>query len=128
MDNVSKETRSRIMRAIKSSNTSIENTVYGMLRRKHGLTLHFLGADFVYAHRKVAIRVNGCFFHYCPAHGTLPKTRRSFWRRKFMSNISRDARVAADLRARGFRVIDIWEHDIRHRPQAVQNRLRRHGL
>lgn len=128
MDTVSTEVRSRIMAAIKSKGTKCEEAVFYMLKTHRGMIRNILGADMVYLHRKVAIRVHGCFFHYCPAHGTIPKTRREFWRKKFIGNVNRDARVRKDLRSRGFKIIDIWEHDVTKRPHVVAARLRRSGL
>jgi DNA mismatch endonuclease (patch repair protein) len=55
--------------------------------------------------------VDGCFWHSCPEHGTLPKNNRDWWRDKLASNEQRDRRVDATLSAVGWLVIRVWEHD-----------------
>lgn len=69
--------------------------------------------DFVFKKSRTAIFVDGCFWHGCPKHGTKPKGNASFWRRKFAANKSRDARVNRALRRAGWRVLRIWEHELR---------------
>mgnify|MGYP006277543925 FL=1 len=69
--------------------------------------------DFVFPKRRVAVFVDGCFWHGCPRHGTQPKGNAAFWRRKFAANIARDRRVNRALRKAGWRVLRIWEHDLR---------------
>jgi len=69
--------------------------------------------DFYFLGAKVAVFVDGCFWHGCPAcDRRTPRTRRAFWRDKIESNRRRDRRVARRLRAEGCRVIRVWEHSI----------------
>lgn len=67
--------------------------------------------DIVFTRRRVAVFVDGCFWHSCPDHGTLPAANRAWWREKLSANTVRDARNDDALRASGWRVIRIWEHD-----------------
>ncbi len=71
--------------------------------------------DFVFSKRRLALFVDGCFWHGCPQHGTQPKGNAAFWRRKFAANIARDRRVNRALRAAFWRVLRIWEHELQKR-------------
>lgn len=74
--------------------------------------------DFVFPRLRVAVFVDGCFWHGCPQHATWPKTRASFWLAKISGNKARDRRVNRELRKLGWIVIRIWEHDLRRRDEA----------
>jgi DNA mismatch endonuclease (patch repair protein) len=67
-------------------------------------------ADFVFRQARLAVFVDGCFWHSCPKHATKPKNNRAFWRRKLTANQRRDRIVNRTLRAQGWRVLRIWEH------------------
>ncbi|HEY4248178.1 MAG TPA: very short patch repair endonuclease [Lacunisphaera sp.] len=71
--------------------------------------------DFVFPRLKTAVFVDGCFWHGCPKHGTSPKTRAAFWLAKIIGNKARDRRVNRTLRARGWKVLRIWEHELSRR-------------
>lgn len=73
--------------------------------------------DFVFRHLRVALFVDGCFWHGCPKHATQPKTNAAFWRDKIAANRARDRRVTRVLRALGWRVLRIWEHELRRRTE-----------
>jgi len=68
-------------------------------------------ADVVFRHARVAVFVDGCFWHGCPEHGTWPKANDQFWRAKILANIERDANTNDRLRERGWLVIRVWEHE-----------------
>lgn len=74
--------------------------------------------DFIFPKRKIAVFVDGCFWHGCPKHGTKPKTRASFWLAKITGNKARDRRVNRALRGRGWTVIRVWEHELRRKDEA----------
>jgi DNA mismatch endonuclease, patch repair protein len=76
--------------------------------------------DFVFAARRLAIFVDGCFWHGCPRHGTSPRGNAAFWRAKFRRNQARDRRDARRLRREGWQVLRLWEHELRAKA--------RHGL
>jgi DNA mismatch endonuclease (patch repair protein) len=67
-------------------------------------------ADIVFRGAKVAIFVDGCFWHGCPDHGTWPQTNAGFWREKIRTNRARDIDTNERLEAAGWRVIRVWEH------------------
>lgn len=60
----------------------------------------------------MAIFLDGCFWHGCPQHYIGPRTRGDFWSRKLRENVERDASVDAQLRAAGFRVVHLWQHEL----------------
>ena len=68
--------------------------------------------DFVFQEFKLAVFVDGCFWHRCPIHGTQPKGNRSFWKKKFVRNQFRARLVDRTLRLAGWRVLRIWEHEL----------------
>jgi len=69
--------------------------------------------DFLFRARKLAIFVDGCFWHGCPKHGTQPKGNAAFWRAKFRRNRARDRRDTRQLRRAGWQVVRLWEHELR---------------
>ncbi len=68
-------------------------------------------ADIVFASARVAIFVDGCFWHGCPEHASWPKSNAQFWRDKIETNRARDADTDRRLRASGWRVVRVWSHD-----------------
>jgi len=82
--------------------------------------------DFVFRRARVAVFVDGCFWHGCPRHGTKPKGNAAFWRKKLSGNRTRDALVNRALRRAGWRVIRIWEHELKPRKEMrLLHRLKR---
>ncbi len=81
--------------------------------------------DFAFPKQKVAVFVDGCFWHGCPKCYTRPKTNRAFWDKKREDNMARDRRVSRQLRACGWRVIRIWQHALKRSPQTCLARIRR---
>ena len=69
--------------------------------------------DIVFVSRKMAVFVDGCFWHGCPVHGTKPKTNARFWDEKINRNRERDQQVDGKLAEAGWRVIRLWEHEVR---------------
>lgn len=67
--------------------------------------------DVVFTRSRVAIFIDGCFWHRCPTHGTLPKTNLAFWLPKLEANVRRDRRNDELLQTAGWIVIRIWEHE-----------------
>lgn len=69
--------------------------------------------DFVFRARRIVVFVDGCFWHGCPLHGTKPKGNAAFWRAKFRRNVERDRRDTRNLRRAGWKVVRLWEHELR---------------
>ncbi len=74
----------------------------GMRRRR---------ADILFKSAKVAVLVDGCFWHGCPQHGVLPNANREWWQQKLQENRARDAETDRFLEAQGFLVFRVWEHE-----------------
>ena len=67
--------------------------------------------DIVFTRQKVAVFVDGCFWHSCPEHSTIPKANRDWWVEKLLANVERDRRHTAELEATGWTVLRFWEHE-----------------
>ena len=80
----------------------VQYKVPGLPRRK---------VDIAFTRQKVVVQVDGCFWHGCPEHGTVPDRNSEWWRWKISRNQTRDADTDAKLSALGWRVIRIWEHE-----------------
>ena len=82
--------------------------------------------DFVFPKLRLAVFVDGCFWHGCPRHETKPRHNAAFWGKKFARNKARDRLVTRTLRQSGWRVLRIWEHELARRNEArLVSRLRR---
>ena len=109
------EPRRRIMRAIKGrKNGTTEENLASILRSEKisGWRRHVLlpgRPDFTWRGQRVAVFVDGCFWHGCPTHYRLPRVNREFWALKIETNRERDKRVTRELRRAGWRVIRFWE-------------------
>lgn len=84
----------------------------------------FGSPDFVFRTERLAVFVDGCFWHGCPLHGQVPKSNRVFWQEKLARNQERDKRVSLHLQALGWKTLRIWQHDL-SRPANVANRITR---
>lgn len=67
--------------------------------------------DVVFAAARLAVFVDGCFWHACPIHGNQPRANTDYWLPKLQRNIERDRAVDAALSVAGFRVLRAWEHE-----------------
>lgn len=79
--------------------------------------------DFVFRQSKVVVFVDGCFWHQCPQHATMPSSRRSFWEAKLQANKARDRRDSRALRKLGWKVVRIWEHSVRRESDRCIRRI-----
>ncbi|MBZ3929108.1 hypothetical protein NB689_000024 [Xanthomonas sacchari] len=68
-------------------------------------------ADVAFPGRKIAVFVDGCFWHGCPEHATWPKRNADFWRQKIEANRRRDADTNARLQAKGWTALRFWSHE-----------------
>lgn len=67
--------------------------------------------DIVFPKRRVAVFIDGCFWHSCPEHGQTPKTNSAYWEAKLSSNKARDSADSHALQRDGWKVVRVWEHD-----------------
>jgi DNA mismatch endonuclease (patch repair protein) len=84
--------------------------------------------DFVFRKLRLAVFVDGCFWHACPKHATQPLNNAAFWRKKFAANQARDRFVTRTLRGAGWRVLRIWEHELAAKGEARLLRRIRNAL
>jgi DNA mismatch endonuclease (patch repair protein) len=112
-------TRSELMQRVKAKNSNAERSLRSALHRR-GLRFRLhrriegVNVDIAFIAARVAVFVDGCFWHCCPLHATYPKSNESYWLPKLAENL----RQSAKLRGSGWQVIRIWEHDCR-RPRAT---------
>jgi DNA mismatch endonuclease (patch repair protein) len=80
--------------------------------------------DVVLGAARVAVFVDGCFWHGCPVHYVRPRSRGEFWAEKLVENVTRDRRQTLALEAAGWRVVRAWEHDVFEHLELVVGRVR----
>lgn len=80
--------------------------------------------DVVFPAERVAVFLDGCFWHGCPQHYSRPRTRPEFWQAKLAENVARDRAQTLALEAAGWRVLRVWEHEVAERCAAVVARVR----
>ena len=133
-DIFTKAKRSEVMSRIRSRGNKDTELALMQVFRAHGITgwrrhqAVFGKPDFVFPKLRLALFVDGCFWHACPLHTTKPRNNAAFWRKKFAANQTRDRLVTRTLRARGWRVLRIWEHDLARRSRARLLRRIRNAL
>jgi DNA mismatch endonuclease (patch repair protein) len=77
----------------------------------------------VFRAEKVAIFTDGCFWHGCPRCGKSPRRNASYWAKKIQLNVERDRKDEAALLARRFRLLRLWEHEIKEDPSGCVRRI-----
>jgi DNA mismatch endonuclease (patch repair protein) len=132
-DVFTKQKRSEVMSRIRGKgNKDTELTMTQILRTNHisgwRRNQAMLGKpDFVFPKQKIALFVDGCFWHGCPKpkHSNLPRNNQAFWERKLQANKDRDKFVNGQLRKAGWTVIRVWEHELKE-PHKVAAKIKRH--
>jgi DNA mismatch endonuclease (patch repair protein) len=113
-DNLSVEKRSKVMSSIKGRDTIPEMKLWKELDhrmiKKHPLISG--NPDFGSKLKKIAVFVDGCFWHGCPRCYKLPSTRQEYWKMKLSRNKLRDLEVTSFLASKGYIVMRFWEHEI----------------
>lgn len=118
MDTVSAARRSEIMANVRSAGNRATEGVFVSLLRKHRIkgwrrhTPLFGKPDFVFRSSRLAIFIDGCFWHGCRVHCRLPSSNGCYWVTKIERNRRRDKLVNHTLRLKGWQVLRIWEHDL----------------
>ena len=120
-DQFSKEVRSKIMSKIRGKNTKPEIALRKALFRqgyRYSLNYRFkelnFKPDIVMVSRKTCIFIDGCFWHMCPKCYRPPKSNKKYWVPKIERNRERDRQQNRFLRKNGWKVIRIWEHEIKN--------------
>lgn len=117
-DRISQLQRSRNMARIKGRDTGPELLLRralwaASLRYRLKCKVPLPGRpDIVFPRARVAVFVDGCFWHGCPVHGHMPKSREEYWGPKIARNQRRDNDTNATLAAMGWRVMRFWEHEV----------------
>ena len=137
-DTVSRQVRSLIMSRIRGTGNNRTDRAVASMLRKAGITgwrRHVViklpptksaikmasdgtrfkpqvRPDFVFPQQKVALFIDGCFWHGCPRCYTAPKSARAFWKAKMLRNRERDCYQTEALKKLGWRVVRMWEHDL----------------
>jgi len=118
-DVLTRKQRSYNMSMIKGRNTQPEirlrKMLYANALRGYRLRYRLIGKpDIVFPKKKLAVFIDGCFWHKCPKCFIKPASNRKFWNRKIESNIKRDKVVNVELRKKGWKVLRIWEHELKN--------------
>ena len=127
----SSESVSRRMRNTRRRDTPVEIRVRALLRERHlrfevdrsiaGVTR--ARPDVLFPAERVAVFLDGCFWHSCPEHGTTPHANRRWWIEKLAANVKRDRRHDRELGDAGWLVLRFWEHEA---PEFAAEEIERH--
>jgi DNA mismatch endonuclease (patch repair protein) len=121
VDFLTKQKRSMLMSRIRSHGNAATELRFIRLLKDSGITgwrrRHPLQGkpDFVFLKFRLAVFVDGCFWHGCPRCYSEPKTNRSFWRQKIAANRNRALVVNRTLRKSDWRVLRVWQHELKKR-------------
>ena len=144
-DIFTKAKRSEVMSRIRSRGNKDTEVALGKLFRRHGITgwrrqVQVVTSprpspqrgegvkvrpDFIFPKLKLAVFVDGCFWHGCPRHATKPKSNRAFWNQKLKRNKERDRFQTRALRRAGWQVIRVWECALKKNPLKCVERIQR---
>jgi len=129
-DSISQAKRSAVMAAVKSCENKTTELKFIQILRKFGLNgwrrkQHLVGKpDFIFRNKKLAIFIDGCFWHGCSLCYRRPKSNQGYWDKKVQRNRSRDTIVSQSLEMKGWRVLRIWEHELND-SKSVAERVRK---
>mgnify|MGYP005851435249 FL=1 len=123
-DVLTKKQRSYNMARIKSKNTGPELVLRKLLSKNkvRGYRLHykiFGNPDLVFPEKRLAIFIDGCFWHKCPVCFIKPTSHVKFWEQKIRNNLKRDKEVNKFLAKNNWKVLRIWEHEIEKNPEKI---------
>jgi DNA mismatch endonuclease (patch repair protein) len=118
------------MSQIKSKNTKPEKIIRKLLWQ-HGIKnyrIHYKlpgKPDIVFLKNRIAIFIDGCFWHKCPKCFRKPATRTTFWMKKIWNNLNRDRKNEEILKNSKWKIIRVWEHDIKKNPEKTVKKIMR---
>lgn len=131
MDVLTEKQRSYCMSQIKGKDTKIE-----LIFRKYIWSKGVLGyriknkvkgkPDLYFPKKRIAVFIDGCFWHKCPKCFIKPKSNRGFWKDKIRENTQRDRRTDKLLREQGIKVVRFWEHEIKNNLPECFKRFKKH--
>lgn len=110
-------TRSEVMSRIRSADTKPELAIRSWLwchgvRYRLKQVVHGTRPDLAWRNRKLAVFVDGCYWHGCPQHCRRPSSNAEYWNHKINRNMERDQKTSELLRSRGWMVLRFWEHEV----------------
>jgi len=126
-DVFTREKRSEVMALIRSKWTKPERVIHNKLKGwkvKHKMHPKMIGnPDILLKNTGKVVFIHGCFWHRCPKCFREPDNRKEYWLNKFDSNSRRHVRNSKKLRRDGWKVLTVWEHDVRKNVDACLSRL-----
>lgn len=130
MDNLTPKQRSLCMSRIKYKNTKPElffrKLIWAGNIRGYHLKNNLKGKpDLFFSKQKIAVFIDGCFWHKCPKCFVKPKSNSTYWNKKINNNVKRDAETTRWLQNEGIHVIRIWEHEIKKNPKKSLSRFKK---
>lgn len=128
MDNLSKSERHKVMSKIKHSGTMPEKKLRRLFlsfkTKSEFNTKDVLGKpDIIIRNKKLAIFIDGCFWHGCKICRSVPKTNHDFWKRKITYNKKRRELVKKTLQKEGWVVLEFWEHEVNNSIDKVESKI-----
>ena len=128
-DTLTRVQRSRLMSRIRDRDTKpeleIRRRLFASGMRGYRLRPKLPGKpDIVYSRAKLAIFIDGCFWHGCPRCYTRPATRQRYWDNKLAENVSRDKVIDSSLKEMGWKTLHFWEHDVKKTPERIVKRVK----
>lgn len=128
MDRISQEDRSKLMGKVRGSDTGIEVLLRLIIwnqgyryRKNHRVA--GVKVDLAFPRYRLVVFIDGCFWHGCPVHYSVPGTRPKFWADKIRCNVYRDRKQTLELERRGWGVLRIWGHSIKKDPEWVAGKI-----
>lgn len=126
-DTLTPEQRRRCMSRVKGKNTAPEVKLRKALWKKglrYRVGYKLPGKpDMAFVSAHVVVFVDGCFWHGCPVHGSIPETNRDFWEKKINKNIKRDRDVTEELECAGWKVVRVWTHELKENFENVVDKI-----
>ena len=128
MDNLTKEQRRKNMQNIRSKGTAPEILVMRELRRRKIYFAKHVDSiigkpDIVFRRKKVIVFIDSDFWHVHPKRFIMPKTNIEYWQEKIERNQKRDKKVNKELKKSGWKVVRIWEHDVKKNLDKCMNKI-----
>ena len=130
-DRFAPEKRSEIMSKVRSKWTAPEMFIHNKLKGnkiRHEMHPKLVGSpDMLIIKTKTLVFIDGCFWHGCKEHGSLPKSRLEYWEPKIRGNIKRDSTNRRRLKRMGYNVLRIWEHQAKDSSFDILDFLEKRG-
>ena len=116
------------MSTVRGQDTGVEITLRRLIwgkgfRYRKNHRVMGIKVDLAFPRYRIVVFIDGCFWHGCPAHYSVPKTRREFWAEKIRANVDRDRRQTMNLEDQGWKVIRVWEHKVNLVPESVAQEI-----